>query len=154
MLHHPGLRTRTGAQRVVVRRVPPETDYESKGWDRTPLVRALEPITALQIHRVLLLPSLSPLLKIRTWFTHDVLGWPNSFSGFSCDTLWKNPNDLFGQPTTYHSKICPRFLSQRHSLKWKPLCSWEAMVKVTLVTSPREPRHVKCPLHQALNTWW
>ena len=30
--------------------------------------------------------------------TEWVLGWPKSSFGFFCNILWKNPNELFGQP--------------------------------------------------------
>jgi len=29
-----------------------------------------------------------------------ILGWPKSSFGFLCNTLWKKPNDIFGQPNT------------------------------------------------------
>ena len=29
-----------------------------------------------------------------------VRGWPKRALGFFCKTLWKNPNELFGQPNT------------------------------------------------------
>ena len=29
-----------------------------------------------------------------------ILGWPKSSFGFVCNTLWKKPNDIFGQPNT------------------------------------------------------
>ena len=32
-----------------------------------------------------------------------ILDWPKSSSEFSVNTLWKNPNELFGQPNMHHS---------------------------------------------------
>ena len=29
-----------------------------------------------------------------------ILGWPRSSFRFLCNTLWKKPNDIFGQPNT------------------------------------------------------
>ena len=36
---------------------------------------------------------------------NDVLGWPKSFVQVFPEHLTKNPNDLFGQPSTIKSKL-------------------------------------------------
>ena len=32
-----------------------------------------------------------------------VLDWPKSLAGFVCKILWKNPNELIGQPSIIHN---------------------------------------------------
>lgn len=34
----------------------------------------------------------------------QILGWPKSSPRFSCNILWKNPNELSGQPNTFVSQ--------------------------------------------------
>ena len=35
---------------------------------------------------------------------NKVLGWPKSSFGFFCNILWKNTNELFGQPNRIEEK--------------------------------------------------
>ena len=37
---------------------------------------------------------------------NNIVGWPRSSSWLFCNIVWKNPNELFGQPNTFFGKMC------------------------------------------------
>ena len=49
------------------------------------------------------LAAIIPTLDVKTARRSVVLGWPKVSFGFFCNILWKNLNELFGQPNTWLS---------------------------------------------------
>ena len=50
-----------------------------------------------------------------------VLGWPKSLFGFICKMLWKNTNELLGNPvyTSDQDEWIPNYSKDVFALKWQ-----------------------------------